>query len=70
MGHTSSIDCVKFAFNDNLVYSADENGVIKRWDLNDESHTSFYGHMKGVRTLDFHPYGEYLISGSNDASIR
>lgn len=25
--------------------------------------------MKKVRTLDFHPFGEYVVSGSNDTSI-
>lgn len=31
---------------------------------------TFYGHMKSVRTLDFHPYGEYFASGSNDTTVR
>lgn len=26
--------------------------------------------MKSVRTLDFHPYGEYVASGSNDTTVR
>lgn len=26
--------------------------------------------MKTVRTLDFHPYGEYIASGSNDTTVR
>lgn len=73
-GHNGQIDCVKFAYNDNFVYSADEHGIIKRWDLNGGSGgngcTTFYGHMKSVRTLDFHPYGEYVASGSCDTSVR
>lgn len=69
--HNGAIDCVKFAYNDNYVYSADEHGIIKRWDLNGQSGCStFYGHMKSVRTLDFHPYGEYVVSGSNDTTVR
>lgn len=26
--------------------------------------------MKSVRSLDFHPYGDYLVSGSHDTSVR
>lgn len=53
------------------MYSADENGIIKKWDLNNcDSHSTFYGHMKTVRSIDFHPYGDYLVSGSHDTSVR
>lgn len=70
-GHTTNIDCVKFAYNDDYVFSADENGVIRNWDLNTQKERSiFYGHMKSVKALHFHPYGEYVISGSNDTSVR
>ncbi|XP_053682696.1 katanin p80 WD40 repeat-containing subunit B1 [Sabethes cyaneus] len=70
-GHNAPIDCVKFACSDDHVYSADDTGVIKRWDLHSGTeYTTFYGHMKTVRTLDFHPYSEYVVSGSHDTSIR
>lgn len=58
------------------MYSADENGIIKRWDLNatptdDTKCFTFYGHMKSVRTLDLHPHGDYFVaSGSNDTTVR
>lgn len=65
------MDCVKFAHNDDYVFSADENGVIKKWNLNtSEEETTLYGHMKSVKTLHFHPFGDYVVSGSNDTSIR
>lgn len=71
-GHNGQVDCVKFTSGDDLVYSADENGIIKRWDLNTQSGcVTFYGHMKSVRTLDFHPHGNYIFaSGSNDTTVR
>lgn len=57
-GHNGSIMCAKFACNDNIVYSADENGVIKRWILEQEDEcNTFYGHLKSVRTIDCHPFG-------------
>ncbi|KAG5683990.1 hypothetical protein PVAND_013243 [Polypedilum vanderplanki] len=70
-GHHSRIECVRFTCNDDFVYSADENGIIRRWDLNQcENNSTFYGHMKSVKSLDFHPYGDYLVSGSHDTSVR
>lgn len=30
-----------------------------------------HGHMRSVRSLDYHPFGgEYIVSGSNDTSVR
>lgn len=71
-GHNGQVDCVKFTSGDDIVYSADENGIIKRWDLNTQPGcVTFYGHMKSVRTLDFHPHGNYIFaSGSNDTTVR
>ncbi|XP_055915704.1 katanin p80 WD40 repeat-containing subunit B1 [Eupeodes corollae] len=70
-GHNGSIDCVKFAYNDDFVYSADDIGIIRRWDLNAQTICStLNGHMESVRTLDFNPSGEYVISGSNDTTVR
>lgn len=71
-GHHSRVECVRFTNSDDYVYSADENGIIKQWDLNQGggNNSTFYGHMKTVRSLDFHPYGDYLVSGSHDTSVR
>lgn len=64
------MDCVKFTHSDNFVYSADDIGIIKQWDMNTDSHTTYHGHMKSVRTLDMHPSQKYFVSGSNDTTIR
>ncbi|XP_035772933.1 katanin p80 WD40 repeat-containing subunit B1-like [Anopheles albimanus] len=70
-GHKSSIECVKFAYSDDFVFSADDTGVIKLWNLNVGESTSLYGHMKSVRTLDVYPMNDnYAVSGSNDTTIR
>lgn len=70
-GHNRSIDCVRFAYKDNFVYSADDIGIIRRWDLNAQKiYSTLNGHMKSVRTLDFNPSGEYVVSGSNDTTVR
>ncbi|CRK96646.1 CLUMA_CG009988, isoform A [Clunio marinus] len=70
-GHHSRVESVRFTNNDDYVYSADENGIIKKWDLNNcDNNSTFYGHMKSVKSLDFHPYGDYLVSGSHDTSVR
>uniref|UniRef100_T1GRN9 Uncharacterized protein n=1 Tax=Megaselia scalaris TaxID=36166 RepID=T1GRN9_MEGSC len=70
-GHNGRIECVKFAYTDDFVYSADDIGIIRRWDLNSQTISStFNGHMKSVRTLDFNPSGEYVASGGNDTTVR
>lgn len=70
-GHNGSIDCVKFAYNDDFVYSADDIGIIRRWDLNAQTICStLNGHMESVRSLDFNPSGEYVVSGSKDTTVR
>lgn len=70
-GHNRSIECVRFAYKDNFVYSADDIGIIRRWDLNAQKiYSTLNGHMKSVRTLDFNPSGEYVVSGSNDTTVR
>lgn len=28
------------------------------------------GHKANVRSLDFHPYGEFVASGSNDTTVK
>lgn len=28
------------------------------------------GHKSGIRSLDFHPYGDYVASGSLDCNIK
>ena len=28
------------------------------------------GHKANIRSLDFHPYGEFVASGSNDTTVR
>ncbi|KAL7745768.1 hypothetical protein ACLKA6_009965 [Drosophila palustris] len=69
-GHNRSIECVRFAYKDNFVYSADDIGIIRRWDLNAQRiFSTLNGHMKSVRTLDFNPSGEYVVSGSNDTTV-
>lgn len=54
------------------MYSADESGIIKRWDLARECDTlTCIGHMRSVRSIDYHPFGsEYIVSGSNDTTVR
>lgn len=70
-GHNRSIECVRFAYKDNFVYSADDIGIIRRWDLNEQKiYSTLNGHMKSVRTLDFNPSGDYVVSGSNDTTVR
>lgn len=61
---------MRFTQKDDLVFSSDDIGIIKQWDMNTENQTTYNGHMKSVKTLDFHPRLPYFVSGSNDTTIR
>ncbi|KAH9423054.1 Katanin p80 WD40 repeat-containing subunit B1 [Dermatophagoides pteronyssinus] len=58
-GHRTSIECVKFNQNEDIV-GAGSASVIQ----------TLTGHKTNVRCLDFHPYGHFLASGSFDTSIK
>uniref|UniRef100_A0A1B0AYL9 Uncharacterized protein n=1 Tax=Glossina palpalis gambiensis TaxID=67801 RepID=A0A1B0AYL9_9MUSC len=70
--HNGNVNCLDVGETGRvLVTGADDIGIIRRWDLNAQTICStLNGHMKSVRTLDFNPSGEYVVSGSNDTTVR
>nr|XP_027199054.1 katanin p80 WD40 repeat-containing subunit B1-like isoform X2 [Dermatophagoides pteronyssinus] len=70
-GHRTSIECVKFNQNEDIVGAGSASGAIKLWDLEAAKLIqTLTGHKTNVRCLDFHPYGHFLASGSFDTSIK
>lgn len=44
---------------------------MKVWDLEAAKLVrTLTGHRDAVRCVDFHPYGDFLVSGSSDSSIK
>lgn len=48
-----------------------QTGALKIWDLEAVKIVrTLTGHKSAVRCMDFHPYGDFLASGSSDANIK
>ncbi|XP_074599251.1 katanin p80 isoform X2 [Brevipalpus obovatus] len=70
-GHTQSIECVKFGYNEDLVCAASLSGAIRIWNLEAAKLVrALTGHKSAVKCVDFHPYGDFLASGSVDSTIK
>ncbi|CCH40495.1 putative WD repeat-containing protein [Wickerhamomyces ciferrii] len=69
-GHEHVVSSIVFKKNSRYIFTCSRDQTIKLWDLtNGWCIKSFIGHSDWVRTLDL-TAGEYLLSGSNDQSIR
>ena len=46
-------------------------GAVKVWDLEAARLVrTLTGHRAGIKALDFHPYGDFLATGSTDTNIK
>lgn len=46
-------------------------GALKIWDLESAKMLrTLTGHRASIRCVDFHPYGDFLASGSSDSGIK
>ncbi len=69
-GHEHVVSSVVFKEGSRYIFTCSRDTTIKIWDLtNGWCLKSFIGHSDWVRTLDL-TASEYLLSGSNDQSIR
>lgn len=70
-GHKTSIECVKFNYNEDIVGAGSASGAIKLWDLEAAKLIqTLTGHKTNVRCMDFHPYGQFMATGSFDTNIK
>ena len=69
--HTNPVECVKFGHTEEFVCSGSQAGELYIWDLEANKKTrTFVGHKDAIKCMDFHPYGDFLTSGSLDTSIK
>jgi len=62
---------VQFGHTEELVCAGSQTGALKIWDLEAAKIVrTLTGHKATIRCMDFHPYGDFLTSGSLDTSIK
>lgn len=60
----SPIECLCFDADEQCIVSGAMNGSLKVFDLNEgRLARSLRGHQVNITALDYHPYGEYIVSG-------
>lgn len=65
------MECVKFGHTEEFVCSGSQAGELYIWDLEANKKTrTFLGHKDAIKCMDFHPYGDFLTSGSLDTTIK
>jgi katanin p80 WD40 repeat-containing subunit B1 len=65
------VDCVRFSINEEQVCAGSATGALKIWDLESAKILrTLTGHKSGITCVDFHPYGDFLASGSSDSGIK
>lgn len=62
---------MQFGHTEELVCAGSQTGALKIWDLEAAKIVrTLTGHKGTIRCMDFHPYGDFLTSGSLDTSIK
>lgn len=70
-GHSSSVTCLAFDANEELLASGSEGGSLAVFDLSRGRLTRrLQGHMAGVACVSYHPFGELIVSGSSDTNVK
>ncbi len=69
--HGGSIQSIEFSPVDTAtVASASDNNTIILWNFQNNSSTTLTGHIDKVNSVTFSPNGIWLVSGSNDRTIK
>lgn len=70
-GHTSSVECLVFDRQEDLLVVGCAGGSIQIWNLEYRRMSgALHGHKTGCSTVEFHPYGEFFASGSLDTNLK
>uniref|UniRef100_A0A670YLU0 Katanin p80 WD40 repeat-containing subunit B1 n=1 Tax=Pseudonaja textilis TaxID=8673 RepID=A0A670YLU0_PSETE len=70
-GHTTPVESVKINTNEELIVAGSQSGSIRIWDLEAAKILrTLMGHKANICSLDFHPYGGFVASGSMDTNIK
>ena len=69
--HEGAVSSVAFSpVNPNLVASAGGHNIVKVWNLQNTTVKTLKGHTEVVNSVTFSPDGKWLVSGSDDATLK
>ena len=70
-GNSTPVTTVMFDRQDTGLVTGNLGGTIKVYDSNENKKPwrNLQGHRSGVVSVDYHPFGEFLCSGSNDTMV-
>lgn len=69
--HGGDVNSVVYSpINSSLIASAGGNNTIKLWDLDEGVVTTLGSHRDIVNSIAFSPDGKYLVSGSDDYTVK
>lgn len=69
--HGGSVQAVAYSpINSSLIASAGGDHTIKLWDLEKDEVTTLGSHREIVNSIAFSPDGKYLVSGSDDTTMK
>lgn len=70
-GHTSSVECLVFDKQEDVLVVGCAGGSIQVWNLEyGRMSGTLPGHQTGCSTVEFHPYGDFFASGSLDTNLK
>ena len=70
-GHSAAVTCVSFDAQEEVVAAGAASGTLKLWDLHEARCVrSLTGHRSEALSLAFHPFGDFLASGSLDTNMK
>lgn len=71
LSHGGPIQVIEYSPTNPLVIaSGGDNHYIKLWNLEDQSYTTLTGHTDKINTLAFSKDGEFLLTASNDRTLK
>ena len=72
IAHENTINDVKFSqSNPHLIGTASDDSNYKIWDIRTNKLIQHYtSHTQSINSVAFHPCGNYLLTASNDSTLK
>ncbi|MBW4619980.1 MAG: AAA-like domain-containing protein [Cyanosarcina radialis HA8281-LM2] len=69
--HSEAVQNVRFSPDNTLIATSGKtDGMLKLWSLNGQLQWEREAHKGGIKSLDFHPQGDRLVTGGEDGTAK